>query len=85
MLSYKDHRPRVVSKPIHFVYFIGGLECVGHSFAFVGHFVFLGSNPDFSGFESRHFWVLHVIQKSLGSNPYSLGSNPEISQNDGHI
>jgi hypothetical protein len=25
-----------------FVYFSGGLECVGHSFAYVAHFVFLG-------------------------------------------
>ncbi len=24
-----------------FVYFFGGLECVGHSFAYVAHFVFL--------------------------------------------
>jgi hypothetical protein len=24
------------------VYFLGGLECVGHSFAYVAHFVFLG-------------------------------------------
>jgi hypothetical protein len=26
---------------IFFVYFSSGLECVGHSFAFVTHFVFL--------------------------------------------
>jgi hypothetical protein len=26
---------------IFFVYFFGGLECVGHSFAYVAHFVFL--------------------------------------------
>jgi hypothetical protein len=25
-----------------FVYFLGGLECVGHSFAYVAHFVFFG-------------------------------------------
>jgi hypothetical protein len=25
-----------------FVYVFGGLECVGHSFAYVAHFVFLG-------------------------------------------
>ncbi len=28
-------------KKVVFVYFFGGLECVGHSFAFVAHFVFL--------------------------------------------
>jgi hypothetical protein len=26
---------------IFFVYFLGGQECVGHSFAYVAHFVFL--------------------------------------------
>jgi hypothetical protein len=30
------------------VYFFGGLECVGHFFAYVGHFVF-----EMSGFEPR--------------------------------
>jgi hypothetical protein len=29
-----------------FLYFFGGLECVGHSFAYVAHFVFL-----------RDFWI----------------------------
>jgi hypothetical protein len=32
-----------------FVYFLGGLECDGHSFAYVAHFVFL----EMSGFEPR--------------------------------
>ncbi len=27
---------------IFIFYFVGGLECVGHSFAYVAHFVFLG-------------------------------------------
>jgi hypothetical protein len=34
-----------------FVYFFGGLECVGHSFAYVAHFciseICLESNPEF--------------------------------------
>jgi hypothetical protein len=28
-------------KALIFVYFFGGLECVGHSLAYVAHFVFL--------------------------------------------
>jgi hypothetical protein len=28
---------------IPFLYFFGGLECVGHSFAYVAHFVYLRS------------------------------------------
>jgi hypothetical protein len=28
-------------KSLCFLYLFGGLECVGHSFAYVGHFVFL--------------------------------------------
>jgi hypothetical protein len=31
----------VASLNVFFVYFFGGLECVGHSFAYVAHFVFL--------------------------------------------
>jgi hypothetical protein len=27
---------------VFFVYFFGGLECVGHSFAYIAHFLFLG-------------------------------------------
>ncbi len=40
----KLHFYRLCGRPIHiffFVYFFGGLECVGHSFAYVAHLWFL--------------------------------------------
>ncbi len=73
VLSYRDLRPRVVSK---LILFFGGLECIGHTFACAACFVLLGSNLDFSGLESRLLWVR--ILTSMGSNPDSLGSNPGI-------
>jgi hypothetical protein len=30
-----------MNKNLFVVYFFGGLECVGHSFAYVAHFVFV--------------------------------------------
>ncbi len=38
------------SEQSFYFYFLGGLECVGHSFAYVAHFVYFW---EMSGFEPR--------------------------------
>jgi hypothetical protein len=35
------HRRHLFESAVFFIYFLGGLECIGHSFAYASHFVFL--------------------------------------------
>jgi hypothetical protein len=49
-------RPRAPLKPMtFFVNFFGGLECVGHSFAYVAHYVFL-----------RDVWIRTYVESCCG-------------------
>jgi hypothetical protein len=73
----KRKESKLASWHYFLVYFFGGLECVGHSFAFVVLLVFL----EMSGFEPREqagvLTTLPPISYFLGSWHFNYGSVAE--------
>jgi hypothetical protein len=67
-----------------FVYFIGGLQCVGHSFAYVAHFVFLIDvwiRTQSAAVASRSATNLaaHLADQRSRPSPYLVTRLPQLS------
>jgi hypothetical protein len=78
-----------LSKYFIFVYFFGGLECVGHSFAYFAHFVFLRDvwvRPQRAAVASKRATSLATHLPNLATHLHKLATHlPNLATHLPHL